>query len=93
MNAMTNLIRIIMKGMVVAAAVAAVVFVVGMTAPADAGSCADGLSCDFDLSNLNVNIPGADIHVRVTIDNTNADNNTRLRVQLTSENLTNNPLV
>ena len=89
---MTNLIRIIMKGMVVAAAVTAVVLAVGITAPAYAGSCADGLSCNFDLSNLNVNIPGADIHVRVTIDNTNADNNTRLVVTLISENLTNTPL-
>ena len=92
MNAMTNLIRIIMKGMVVAAAVTAVVLAVGMTAPAYAGSCADGLSCNFDLSNLNINLAGADIHVQVTIDNTNPDNNTRLIVTMISENLTNTPL-
>jgi len=90
MNAMTNLIRIIMKGMVVAAAVTAVVLAVGMTAPAYAGSCAAGQTCTFELENNNINLPPGTVDIRVTIDNTGGD--TVLSVQWISDTLINDPL-
>jgi PEP-CTERM motif len=57
-----------------------------------AGSCADNTSCDIELTNSNTSDLDNNIDIRVTIDNTNADNLTRLIVSFISDNVTNTPL-
>jgi hypothetical protein len=57
-------------------------------APAQAGFCASGATCSFDLDNTNV--LGVDIVIRVTVNNTGATS--VLTVNWISDNLANTPL-
>jgi PEP-CTERM motif len=62
-------------------------------APASAGSCASGSTCQFELTNANIfnTVPGdVQIDIRVTVNNTGAT--TVLTFEFISDNLTNNPL-
>lgn len=55
---------------------------IGVSGPASAGTCADGLTCTFDLTNSNVTQLNGNIDIRVTWNNTGA--NTVLTVQYIS---------
>ena len=69
----------------------ALLLMLGMQSTAQAGSCASGSSCDIVLNNNNILLVPGSIVVTVTIDNTNTTN-TVLKVQWTSDTLTNNPI-